>query len=320
MSAQILFIASGPIGDAVLCTGALEYALEQHPGARAFIACGPVAAPLFRATPNLAKLHIIRRQPWSAHWFALWRDMRGQHFDLAVDMRGTATTLALSAKRRIIFRKTPLIRHKVEEFAALMGADRPLAPRIRLDEAAREAARAALQGASPLLAMAPGGDYAGKLWPAQRFTELAARLTAPNAPLAGATVVLRCGPADAHIAADIAASLGRIGVRALDLTEKMDLLAFAAVLAEATLFVGNDSGPMHMAAALGAPTLGLFGPTDDRLYAPWGPRARALRAKSYEDLMARAQAHGRMSALMDDISVDAAEEAAQALLLAGGLA
>ena len=63
----------------------------------------------------------------------------------------------------------------------------------------------------------------------------------------------------------------------IDLVGKIDLLTAYACLKRARLFVGNDSGLMHLSAAAGAPTLGLFGPSDDRLYGPWGPNARALR-------------------------------------------
>ncbi|MGC1301369.1 MAG: glycosyltransferase family 9 protein, partial [Caulobacteraceae bacterium] len=58
---------------------------------------------------------------------------------------------------------------------------------------------------------------------------------------------------------------------------RVDLLTAYALLKRARLFIGNDSGLMHLSAAAGAPTLGLFGPSDERLYAPWGPKARALR-------------------------------------------
>ena len=58
---------------------------------------------------------------------------------------------------------------------------------------------------------------------------------------------------------------------------RVDLLTAYALLKRARLFIGNDSGLMHLAAAAGAPTLGLFGPSDERLYAPWGPKARVLR-------------------------------------------
>jgi ADP-heptose:LPS heptosyltransferase len=71
--------------------------------------------------------------------------------------------------------------------------------------------------------------------------------------------------------------------RFIDLAGRVDLLTAFACLKHARLFIGNDSGTMHLAAAAGVPTIGLFGPSDERLYAPWGrtPRscaARGLRA------------------------------------------
>jgi ADP-heptose:LPS heptosyltransferase len=66
--------------------------------------------------------------------------------------------------------------------------------------------------------------------------------------------------------------------QALDLVGKLDLPEVAAVLARAAMFIGNDSGLMHLAAAAGAPTLGLFGPTPSDEYGPAGPKAQAVLA------------------------------------------
>jgi ADP-heptose:LPS heptosyltransferase len=70
---------------------------------------------------------------------------------------------------------------------------------------------------------------------------------------------------------------GLAGPRLLDLVGDLHLLAVYAVLTRCTLFVGNDSGLMHMAAAAGIPTVGLFGPSRDDHYAPWGPLGRVVR-------------------------------------------
>jgi hypothetical protein len=73
--------------------------------------------------------------------------------------------------------------------------------------------------------------------------------------------------------------------RLIDLVGRTDLLTIYACLKRVRLFIGNDSGLMHMAAAAGAPTLGLFGPSDDRLYGPWGRHAQALRGpRDFESL------------------------------------
>jgi ADP-heptose:LPS heptosyltransferase len=83
------------------------------------------------------------------------------------------------------------------------------------------------------------------------------------------------GPGDRRAAEPLRKSLPR--GRWIDLTGQADLLTVYACLRRARLFIGNDSGLMHLAAAAGAPTLGLFGPSDERLYAPWGPHSRVLR-------------------------------------------
>ena len=71
----------------------------------------------------------------------------------------------------------------------------------------------------------------------------------------------------------------------IDLVGAIPFLDAAAVMEKAALYVGNDSGLMHLSAAVGAPTLGLFGPTCEENYRPWGPRCRYVRTiESYEQL------------------------------------
>ena len=92
------------------------------------------------------------------------------------------------------------------------------------------------------------------------------------------------------------------------------LLTVFALLRRATLFVGNDSGLMHIAAAAGTPTLGLFGPSDERLYAPWGEQTAVARGtESARDLLARAK-EGAQGSLMESLEVAAVEAAARELL------
>ena len=101
----------------------------------------------------------------------------------------------------------------------------------------------------------------------------------------------------------------------IDLTGQLDLVEAAACLKRAALFVGNDSGLMHMAAAAGTPTLGLFGPTDERLYAPWGEKARIVRAGDrFDERERRALADTSRESLMGALQVDAVERAAAELM------
>ena len=117
------------------------------------------------------------------------------------------------------------------------------------------------------VAIHPGSGAPRKNWPADRFAALAERLAA------GRPFLLIEGPADAEAAGP--ASRLPAAVRARDLPPRV----LGAVLARAGVYVGNDSGVSHLAAAWGAPVLALFGPTDPSQWAPVGPRVKVLRAK-----------------------------------------
>jgi ADP-heptose:LPS heptosyltransferase len=111
------------------------------------------------------------------------------------------------------------------------------------------------------------------------------------------------GAAEAAMAAPVLAALGG---RAVDLVGKLELPVVAAVMARAALFVGNDSGLMHLAAATGTPTLGLFGPSRVGEYAPAGKRAAYVEAPDAPALDS-----------MPGLTVEQALAGAEALLRAG---
>ena len=128
---------------------------------------------------------------------------------------------------------------------------------------------------APILALSPSANRVGKTWPLGRYIDLVDRLTGSGGPLAGWSVAVLGGADEAPAAARLVAALPGRDVR--DFSGE-PLPATAALLEQAGLFVGNDSGLMHMAAAVGCPVAALFGPTDERLYGPWTANRRIIRA------------------------------------------
>jgi heptosyltransferase-2 len=126
--------------------------------------------------------------------------------------------------------------------------------------------------AGPIVALAPGAVGPGKRWPTARFGELARRLTDQ-----GAAIWVVGSPTETPLAQEIAAAAGP---RVRDLTGT-DLRNAIVALKAADAAVSNDSGLMHIAAALGTPTVALFGPTDPRLWGPLNPLAAALEPASH---------------------------------------
>jgi heptosyltransferase-3 len=311
---RILFITATRVGDAVLSTGLLSHLIGLHPEARLTVAAGPAAAQLFEPMPGLEQLITVEKMPYGLHWIRLWLQCVFRRWDLVVDLRRSIIGWVLPAKKRYVIPRIDGPVHRVELLAATLGLESaPPAPRIWLDPAHRAAAAEIIPAGLPVLALAPAANWRGKQWRAERFNELAERLTGPRGILPGARVAVFAAGSERPAIEPVLS--GMPADRLIDTVGRIDLLTVAACLERCALFIGNDSGLMHLAAACGIPTLGLFGPSREEHYAPWGRRSAWVRTtESYEALTgATDYDHRTTGTLMDGLSVGRAEEAARAL-------
>ena len=316
---RILFVTATRIGDALMSSGLLAELARRHPDARFTVACGPAAAPLFRGFDRLDQLIVIRKKSRGRHWWALWRQVALRRWDLVVDLRKSALAWLLWTRRRATppsAKAPPAGReHKVVSFARTIDAEPPPNPTVWTTEADERTARETVGTRTPILALAPTANWAGKVWPCENFVELVERLTGPDGALPNATVFVTGGSGEAD---QVRPLLDAIPAERLVSAFGLALPATAAVFRRSRLFVGNDSGLMHLAAAAGTPTLGLFGPTDDRLYAPWGPACRVVRTpESKSDLVNQPGFDFKTAgSQMTNLSVDSVAAAAEELLAA----
>lgn len=280
---KILFVTSNRVGDAVLSTGLLSH-LAAQPGARITVACGPVAAPLFAHAPGVEQVLVMAKQKRSGHWLKLWRQTAGTWWDVVVDLRGSALSWLLPCRRRHVFRPSHEPVHRVLQLARLLKLDPPPAPHLWPGEAADADAERLMAGEGPVLAVGPTANWGGKMWPADRFVAAIAALTGPHGILPGARVAVFGGPNERPMAQPV---LDAIPLeRRLDIVGNQPLEVTGACLKRCALYVGNDSGLMHMAAAAGIPTLGLFGPSKEEHYAPWGEHTATVRTReSFHDIV-----------------------------------
>ncbi|HEY3908737.1 MAG TPA: glycosyltransferase family 9 protein [Stellaceae bacterium] len=306
---DILFVTATRIGDAVLSTGLLSYLVERYPGARLTIAAGPVAAPLFACVPTLERLVVVEKRRWSLHWLALYAAVAARRWDLVVDLRGSALAWLLRANERRVMAKGDAGEHRVRQLGRLFALDPPPAPLLWTGPQHERAAAVLIAPGVPVLAIGPAANWRGKQWRAERFSELMLRLTASGGVLPGARVAVLAASHERGQARPLLDAIPHR--RRIDLVGRIDLLTAAAVLRRCALFIGNDTGLMHIAAACGTPTLGLFGPSPSRQYAPWGPRADFVSsADPRESMFGPGFDHRTTDTLMDGLSVDAAEQAA----------
>ena len=270
---RILFITATRIGDAVLSTGLLDHLIRTYPAARITVACGPVAVGVFERMPNRERTVVIDKKKYDRHWLTVWRQVVRTAWDLVVDLRGSALAFLLRARKRAVMRGGRRPGHRLTHLAGTLNLRPPPDPVAWTGAADRQVAAALMPGRL-YVGLGPTANWAGKVWPGERFVALF-REVQEMWPDAQPVVFAGPGEAEAAMAAPVLRGLPE----ALDLSGRLTLPQAAACLSRCALFVGNDSGLMHLAAAAGTPTLGLFGPTPASEYAPRGHRAAAVLAE-----------------------------------------
>lgn len=341
---KILVIKLRYIGDTVLLTPALRAIKARHPDSHVTALVNDWTAPVLRANPFLDELIPFPRSRAKSggrfrrlrlQWEFL-RRLRRSGFDLVIDLtdadRAAICAFATGAPRRVGFNAegrwrgrllTDIVtaderQHIVDyHFAALARAGIPEAGRelfLSVDpaEAAQVDAFLASRGVSGndfLLLIHPGARWKGKCWPPARFAEVASRLAAR----CDARIVLASGP-DAEERAILDELRLRMEVPHLLFPPEGGLPRFIALCARSSLVIGNDSGPVHIAAAAGVPVVALFGPSLPSMWAPLGRRVATPQALLDCCPCGHTVCHRPEKSCMVLLSVDAVMEAVESVL------
>ena len=310
---RILFITATRVGDAILSMGLLDHLIRSHPGARVTVACGSAAADLFEEVPGLERLIVLDKMVMSLHWPRLLAACAGPIWDVLVDLRNSPMYYVLPSRKRYRMGPKRSDVHRVKQLAAVLGLeDTPPTPRMWASDAQQALAAELIPEGSRVLAVGPTANWAAKTWRPEYFAELIARLTAPEGILPGGRVAIFGRDDERPMALRLIDSIPE--ERCIDLVGHLGLLEAYACLERCALYVGNDSGLMHLAAASGIPTIGLFGPSPAKFYAPWGPLTGiAHTSVPYEEIFPPNFDHRASGTLMDSLTVEAAERAAKDL-------
>jgi ADP-heptose:LPS heptosyltransferase len=311
----ILFVAPNDVSEAVLASGLLKKLHDEAPNPSFTIVANPKVAPLYADMPKVERLIVSDRKPSARRWFGLLGPARARRWALVVDLPGGVIAGRLRPKGKALRRSADEPAHKLLEAARLMRlGDEPPSPFLFTSEATEAKAKALVGGApGPILALAPAAEWVGKAWPPERFAEVARKLLAPGGQLAGGRLMILGNAGESHEIDPVRSVAPRD--LTLDLVGKIDLLTAFAALRHVRLFIGNDSGFTQMAAAAGAPTLALFGPSDDRIWRPWGEDVRVVRgARTLDEIRKVDTTLSAAVRHMIDLSADSVLSAAEALL------
>jgi lipopolysaccharide heptosyltransferase I len=304
---KILILKPSSLGDVVQALPVLRLLKSHLPESRIFWWLESSLAPLLSDDADLAGVIPFERKRWAApgYWpeiLASARHMRRERFDWAIDLQGLArsglctwlanaqVSIGLDNAREgrregarlfydMVAPRSPRGTHAVERYLAVLpplgipvhGHFQWLPDRPRVAALVEERWQPA---GSRWVALLPGARWENKRWPVEHFQELARRVLAlaPDIRLA-----VLGGAADQALGSAISKAAGE---RCLDLTGWTSLPEMVEWLRLCALVVTNDTGPMHVAAALRKPVIALFGPTDPGNTGPYGQRDKVIQSRS----------------------------------------
>ncbi len=284
---KILVRATNWVGDAVMSLPALRALEEHHPGARITILARPWVAGLYGREPFCHELI-----PWTGYRPAMIQELRARRFDAAILLQnafGAAAVTALAGiPTRIGYRRDARGWLLTEAIAVPRPGEIPPHESYYYLELLRRAQlipgplppepRIYLSGrttpAEPTIGVSPGAAYgSAKRWLPERFAEAAIALARP---LHGRVWVFGT-PEESAICAQVATTVAAAGVPVTDWCGRTSLREFIDRTGACTVFLSNDSGSMHIASALGVPSVTVFGATNHITTGPTGPAARVVR-------------------------------------------
>jgi ADP-heptose:LPS heptosyltransferase len=264
----ILYIAEADASDAILSSGVLAYMVEAMPQAVFTVVGSPKSAPLFADTPRLDRLIVLERDS-RLDWLGLWNKVRETRWGLVVDMRGTTLSSKLKRQKRAVRGAWEAGVHAVEQAARVLQLEEVPAPKLFVSETTRAAADALIPTEDvPLLAIGPGADWMGKVWPSERYAKVAVALVGDGGPLEGGRVIVVGDENARDTAHTIRLSLPRN--RVTELQGRLNPLETVAAVSRAALYVGADTIWTDLAVASGVRVVAAFGPSDEAEHGPWG--------------------------------------------------
>jgi lipopolysaccharide heptosyltransferase I len=305
---RILLIKPSALGDIVHALPVLNGLRVRYPQSRISWLVNRAHAPLIAEHPQLdevipfdrqtlGSLRSIARIPKAG--LDLLTALRGRNFDLALDLQGLFRTglMALASRARVrlgfrparegagIFYNHGIPVRSGDQHAVMRNyavaevlgfADVPVTFQVPVSESARLSLNKLLSEngippTQPLVVVVPGSRWETKNWPAPRFAECAASL----GDQCEARLVVTGGPAERDLCERVAAACPPPG--AVNLAGRTNLSELIALVDRADLVLCNDSGPMHIAAALQTPAVAVFGPTNPKRTGPYGDGTRVLR-------------------------------------------
>jgi heptosyltransferase I len=339
---RVLIVRLGAMGDILHALPAVAALRQAHP--KWFL--GWAVEPRWRALlcgdggemPLVDRTHLVRAKDWARAplrgetWReigALCHGLRAEQYELCIDLQGAVrsalagrlagTPLMIGEDRprewaarwlfnqRVATKGVHMIEQAVEVCAAAAGERLfPILPPLPTNREAELWADGVLCVAShrPVVLLSPGAGWGAKRWPAERYGAVAAELHAQ-----GCMVLVNAGPEEQAIAAEVVRASAGVVQAPEFTTPDSTLERLIAVIRRVSLVIAGDTGPLHLACALGKPVVGIYGPTDPSRNGPFGVPFRVLRhPESKRDHTRHAEPEAGLLTITPEQVADAAKD------------
>ena len=269
---KILVISSNLIGDTILSTGVIQFFLNKYINSKFTFVIGPTASQLYDHFPNLENRIIVQKKIYNLHWFKIIKNCFFTKWDIIIDFRSSMISYVLLRKKKFIFKKNN-ISHHLDQLTNFFEFD-CFNLMIHTSDKEVKVVEKTISKQFKHVVICPGGNWKPKLWDVKNFIKLMKNIKQDycNAKflIVGSLIEKK------YYFQDVVNEINKNDI--IDLMGA-SLTLTSAYMKKSDLFIGNDSGLMHLSAASNLATIGLFGPTDDKIYAPKGISCFVVRTK-----------------------------------------
>lgn len=301
---NILFITNNQLGDSILTSGVLNHYIKLYPNAKITLCAGEIALPLFSFIPNIIRLIPIRKKKYHLHWLQLYVQVFYINWDIIIDFKCSHIGHFLFKKKYIMVPSKNKYSSKISSYQHAFKLKHPPIPYFKqhiLNIKTKDEAHLD----PPYIFLSPVSQWKPKNWSIKKYAELMIRLTHSKSLFPYAKIIIAGTELEKP---EIMTFFQYANDLHVHLLIGHTIIDVANVLSRASIFIGNDSGLMHLAASLDIPTVGLFGPTNDRVYGPNGAKCIVVRTReSFEKLQALVKQNGDSYPAMQSLGVSDVE-------------
>ena len=274
---KILIINYSRVGDSILSTALIKHLLDEYPKSQISIVTSSISKDLFKRMPRLENLIVIDKRKYSLHWFEIWKLVINQKWDLTIDLRSSYLSYIIRTKNYKIFKGNNKF-SKVEQLRKFLNTSKEISPYIWLNEEDIFESKKLLSGNAPYIAAAPFSNWPQKDWSLQKYIDLF-----QSDFLKKFTILLLGQSQDIRDKATFNSLLNHNSIKIVNLFDQGNLRQLIPIIDKCDLFIGSDSALMHLAATTQCKTIGLFGPTNDVVYGPWGVGNISIKSGTLND-------------------------------------